>query len=427
MDQAIVADHLGKRFGGHRRAGRSTFLKEALLSRKPKAPVEQFWGLRDLAFSIPKGRTVGVVGKNGAGKSTLLRLIGGVIRPDEGSVAVHGRIGALLDLGAGLTDDLTGRENIFLSGVVSGMTRAEVRARFDQILSFAELEDVVDDPIRIYSSGMRMRLAFAVASHIDPEVLLIDEVLAVGDSAFQRKCLERIAKFKVAGCTILLVSHDSSQVRALCDDVILLRQGRMLAFGPTQEVMSQYDALVEGRTSSPSSSEVPDVQLRGGGRLTMGVNRFGSQEVQVEDVRVLNQKGNPVGCIVSGDGITVELDYHAKQAVPLPKASVSVQLPSGADCFDTNTAIGGLELPRLVGRGTLRLRIDRLDLCGGHYLVSAGLYAKDWDHCYDSHKLAYPLEVIGANSGKGMLNPPHRWERVGVGEPVEALHDASRR
>ena len=247
MHGSIVVKGLGKRF---MRQGidRPTSLKEALLTGFRAAPAEHFWGLRDISFTVPKGRTVGVVGKNGAGKSTLLRLIGGVGKPEEGFVEVHGRIGALLDLGAGLTDDLTGRENIFIAGVIAGMSRAQVASRFDAIVEFAELDEFIDSPIRIYSTGMRMRLAFAVAAHTDPEILLIDEVLVVGDLAFQHRCLARIAEIKASGCTIFLVSHVSSQVHALCDDVLFLKQGRMVAYGPTAEVMSMYEASTMAAT-----------------------------------------------------------------------------------------------------------------------------------------------------------------------------------
>lgn len=425
MSQAIVVEGLGKRFRAHGKARGSTSLKEAFLTRSRGARGEDFWGLRDVNFSIPTGRTVGIVGKNGAGKSTLLRLVSRVIHPDEGKVTVRGRIGALLDLGAGLTDDLTGRENIFLSGVISGMTRAEVRARFDEIVAFAELEDVLDDPIRVYSSGMRMRLAFAVASHISPDVLLIDEVLAVGDSAFQRKCLDRLANFKASGCTILVVSHDGAQIRAVCDEVILLRGGRMQAYGSPHDVMEQYDALVGGRTVSPGAEEVPDAELAGGRRLQIGVNRFGTQETQIEAVRLLNARGYLTGSILSGDSLTVEIDYQAKLPVAFPKASISLEAPNGTCCLDTNTDVGGLELQKLFGRGTLRVRLERLDLREGHYFLSVGLFSQDWDLCLDFHQSSYTLEVIGSSSGKGVLNPPCRWELARVGSVAELERGSS--
>ena len=225
MRGAILVERLGKRFP-RRDSGES---------RRKAAASGYFWGLSGIDLCIPAGRSVGVVGKNGAGKSTLLRLIGGVGTPDTGRVAAAGRIGAILDLGVGLSDDLTGRENAYVAGVIAGMTRAEVRSRFDAIVSFAELEEFIDSPLRTYSSGMRMRLAFSVAVHIDPDILLVDEALAVGDIAFQRKCLTRIAEIKGSGCTIVMVSHDMDHLRTLSDDVLYLAGGRAVAFGAASE------------------------------------------------------------------------------------------------------------------------------------------------------------------------------------------------
>jgi lipopolysaccharide transport system ATP-binding protein len=203
-------------------------------------PVERFWALRDVNFNVAPGKTVGIMGANGAGKSTLLRLIGGVGRPDEGQIHVHGRIGALLDLGAGFHPDLTGRENIYINGVISGLSRREVSRSFDSIVHFAELEDFIDSPLRVYSSGMQMRLGFSIAVHIEPEVLLIDEVLAVGDISFQQKCIQRIERFKSQGCTILLVSHEPGLIRKHCDEAIWLRAGRMVSYGKAAAVTRQY-------------------------------------------------------------------------------------------------------------------------------------------------------------------------------------------
>ena len=203
-------------------------------------PVERFWALRDVSFSVAPGKMVVIMGANGAGKSTLLRLIGGIGRPDEGQIHVHGRIGALLDLGAGFHPDLTGRENVYINGVISGLSRREVSRAFDSIVHFAELEDFIDSPLRVYSTGMQMRLAFAIAAHIEPEVLLIDEVLAVGDISFQQKCIQRIERFKSQGCTILLVSHDPTLIIDLCDEAIWLRAGNLVSHGEVALVTDQY-------------------------------------------------------------------------------------------------------------------------------------------------------------------------------------------
>jgi lipopolysaccharide transport system ATP-binding protein len=222
-------------------ADRAWTWQEALVRGwRTRPAAELFWALREVSVNIAPGRMVGVIGQNGAGKSTLLRLVGGVGRPDAGRIEVHGRLGALLELGAGFHHELTGRENVNIGGVISGLTKAEVARRFDAIVSFAELENFIDSPLRTYSSGMVMRLAFAVAAHIEPEVLLIDEVLSVGDLAFQEKSLKRIRDFNANGCTILLVSHNTDLVSQLCDEVVWLRAGRLVAYGPAEEVTEAY-------------------------------------------------------------------------------------------------------------------------------------------------------------------------------------------
>lgn len=257
MDPAIIVRGLSKQFRQHH-PDRPWMLQE-LLARGLRGwkPLEAFWALRDLNFSIAPGRMVGVIGANGAGKSTLLRLIGGIGRPDSGHIEVYGRIGALLDLGAGFHYDLTGRENVYISGVIAGLTRRQVRQRFDAIVDFAGMQEFIDYPIRTYSTGMAMRLAFALAIHIDPEILLIDEVLAVGDMAFARKCLERIAEFKAQGCTILLVSHDVANIAELCDEALWLRRGRLEAQGAADMVVSQYVSAVEAETPQSTPATPP--------------------------------------------------------------------------------------------------------------------------------------------------------------------------
>ncbi len=242
MGNLIEVNGLSKRFRRYH-ARRPWTLQEALLGglRRMK-PVEYLWALKEVSFRVSPGCMLGVIGPNGAGKSTLLRLIGGVGQPDAGSVVVRGRVGALLDLGAGFHPDLTGRENVFVSGVISGLTRREVAERFDSIVDFAELEEFIDSPLRTYSTGMQMRLGFAVAVHTKANILLIDEVLAVGDISFQQKCLMRIKQFRAQGCAIILVSHDEGPIKEFCDEALWLHGGHVMAHGPTDTVVSQYVA-----------------------------------------------------------------------------------------------------------------------------------------------------------------------------------------
>jgi lipopolysaccharide transport system ATP-binding protein len=248
MRFAIFVHQLSKRYRRYHADAPGTVHEALLRGFKRLMAAEQFWGLQEVTFRIAPGRMVGVVGRNGAGKSTLLRLIARIGRPDEGKIEVNGKVGALLNLGAGFHPELTGRENVFVHGVIGGLTRREVASRFDSIIDFAELEDFVDSPLRAYSSGMQMRLAFSIAIHSAPDILLIDEVLAVGDIAFQRKCLDRIAELKAGGCTIVLVTHDTGAVEQLCEDALWLRSGRVGAFGPSQSVVARYLAEADSHS-----------------------------------------------------------------------------------------------------------------------------------------------------------------------------------
>lgn len=413
MHGSIVVKGVSKRFR-RPRGDRLTSFKESVLSGFRRAEMGSFWALRDVSFTVPEGRMVGVVGKNGAGKSTLLRLIGGVGRPSEGTIEVQGRIGALLDLGAGLTDDMTGRENIFIAGVIAGMTRAEVKSCYELIVAFAELESFIEMPIRTYSSGMRMRLAFSVAAHMSPDVLLVDEVLAVGDPRFQRKCIERIASIKARGVTIFLVSHDSSQVRALCDEVLLLDHGRVIAYGPTQAVMDIYEAeetLGEvGDSMLEKTAHLTPTATTSSGRanLQLHVNRFGTLENEILDVELLDLSGRKASRICPGGSLVVQLLVRA--SIPLDQMHIVVGINNeeGIEIFDVNSAEDVFVLPDKDGLHCVRLLIDRLDLVSGKYFVSAGIYEKSWSFGFDRHVSAYPLTVEGPHR-EGLIDPPRHW------------------
>jgi lipopolysaccharide transport system ATP-binding protein len=240
VDSVIRARDLGKKYRRYSADRPFTFQEAVVKGLRGLRPEDYHWALRGLTFDVRQGSMLGVVGHNGAGKSTLLRLLGGVGRPDEGSLILEGAVGGLLDIGAGFHPDLTGKENVYVNGIISGLLRSEVDARFDDIVAFAELEDVIHDPLRTYSTGMQMRLGFAVAAHTDPDILLIDEVLAVGDVAFQQKCIDHIRRLQRVGKTIVYVSHDANQIREMCDDAILLWKGEMIQHGRPDEVMSVY-------------------------------------------------------------------------------------------------------------------------------------------------------------------------------------------
>ncbi|NJR26508.1 MAG: ABC transporter ATP-binding protein, partial [Richelia sp. CSU_2_1] len=233
MAQSIIVKGLGKRFNRYSADRPLTIMEAALWGWWRMKPQARFWALRDVSFTVAPGEMLGILGKNGAGKSTLLQLVGGIGRAEEGTIKVNGRIGGLLDLGAGFHSDLTGRENVFVGAVVAGLTRREAARRFSDIVEFAELEQFIDSPLRTYSTGMKMRLAFSVAVHTDPEVLLVDEYLSVGDVAFQTKCLKKIEEFKTQGCAIVLISHSAAQIQKNCDRALWLREGKVVAYGET--------------------------------------------------------------------------------------------------------------------------------------------------------------------------------------------------
>jgi len=414
MPDAIVVENLGKRFRRYH-ADRPTTLKEAVLrGLRRMTPVEYFWALHEVSFRIAPGRMVGVVGPNGAGKSTLLRLLGGVGRPDEGQVTVPGRIGALLDLGVGFHPDLTGRENVFINGVIAGLTRREVTRRFDSIVDFAELEDFIDQPMRTYSTGMQMRLGFSVAVHTDPDILLIDEILAVGDLAFQHKCLERIEQFRAEGCTIVLVSHDASAIKRLCDEALWLRHGRLVAYGPADVVARQYAEEMSAETRRRTPATQPIVRTSTGEELRINENRFGSLEMEIIAVRLLNPAGLPVTELNSGDPLQVEIEYTASNSIPEPIFGVTISQEDGQICYDTSTDLDGHRLPTVHGPGQITFHIERLDLIGGQYYVDVGVYEREWAYAYDYHWHVYPLIVRSTGGKKGILRPPHRWEMDGA-------------
>jgi lipopolysaccharide transport system ATP-binding protein len=410
MNGGIAIGGLGKHFR-RRNADAPRTMKEWLLrGRKTRASGDRFWALRDLTMEIAPGEMIGVIGRNGSGKSTLLRMLGGVMEPDEGTVAVNGRVSGLLTLNTGIHEDLSGRENIIISGVIAGLSRSEVKERMDDIIRFAELEDSIDSPVRTYSSGMKLRLGFATAAHVEPDVLLIDEVLSVGDLAFQRKCLDRIDDFRRRGGTIVLITHDLSQVEQLCDRAVWLDRGRLAGIGDPAMVLAEYREAMAGETHARTRSDAGAEVTEQGIVLKPHENRFGSLEAKISQVRLLGQDGLRTQRITSGDHLILELEFDAGELEEPAILSVSLGNEDHGDCFELNSENEGLELPILERWGAIRLEIDRLDLAPGEYFLTVGLYKKDWSYALDYHWRAYPLLVEGKTVAGGALNPPRQWQ-----------------
>jgi lipopolysaccharide transport system ATP-binding protein len=343
---------------------------------------------------VGAGEAVALVGPNGAGKSTLLRLIGGVGRPDAGRITVDGRVGALLELGTGFQLDLTGRENAQLGLVIAGLSRAEARRRLTDVVSFAGLGAVIDDPMRTYSTGMRARLGFAVGVHVDADVLLVDEVLAVGDLAFQQRCLDRVAALRRDGATLVLASHSADLVASMCDRAVWMRAGRVVVSGTPDDIAARYAAAVSEETARRTP---PGTTLDGPGE------RWGTQEATIEDVRLTSDE------LRSGDrlGVTLTIDRRTSGASSV-NVSVSLVRSDGVVCVDENAR---MEIGDRMT--TMSLTFDRLDLAPGEYTVDLGLYADDWDAAFDYQHRVRRVTVVGAVRGKGVLSTPVRWEREG--------------
>ena len=409
QDMALVAQGLTKSFR-HRTADQPrTFRQwaEAGFRRSPAAGTMR--ALDDVSFSVAPGEMLGVIGRNGSGKSTLLRLLGGVMQPDRGHLTLAAPANGILELNAGMHPDLTGRENILIGGVLAGLLRAEVEARTDAIIAFAELEAHIDDPVRTYSAGMKLRLGFAVAVHVDPRILLIDEVLSVGDLAFQQKCLARIREFQQRGCAIVLISHDLHQVSASCDRALWLDRGVVRSIGGAETVVAAYTQSVADETRRRTSQDQPDRLLDSGVTLRAGENRLGSQEATIARTTLIGADDRPAASIPSGGALAVEVELGLPPSIATAHLSCSIADAQGHLMLDVNTDGDRADLPPLVAGMTIRLGFERIDLAPGDYRLSVGLWTIGWDYAYDLHMDAYPLVVTGTRGANGPLSPPRRW------------------
>ena len=400
MSYAITAQAISKQYNRYPTHRPRTFMEAVLWGPRRRQPVERFWALREVSFAVAPGQMLGVVGQNGAGKSTLLQILSGVVSPDQGKVLLRGRMGALLDLGAGFHPDLTGRENLYVSAIVAGLTRREAERQFDAILSFAELEAFIDNPVRTYSTGMQMRLAFAVAIHTQPDVLLVDEFLSVGDLAFQAKCLERIAQLKGDGCAVVLISHNIEQIQLLCDQAIWLEQGAIRAYGEPNSIASQFTGVMELQHQTQEF-------------------RSYSRRVELTALRLWTDRGLPATEIQSGDPLTIELDYLAHQSFETVIFSISISDEAGQIYFNTNTETPGLRITLQPGGGKIQLQLERLDLRGGVYGVNAGIFAADWSETYDYHWHFIQFQIGWTPNEQTILYPPRRWLLLNRDETLE--------
>jgi ABC-type polysaccharide/polyol phosphate transport system ATPase subunit len=388
----VVAENVSRRFKVYPQ--RHVTLKEAIVRRRHLRPVE-VWALKDVSFEIDPGESVGFMGRNGSGKTTLLRLIAGVFRPTSGKLTVAGRVGSLLELGAGFHPDFTGRENIYLSASIYGMRREEVDRRLDEIIAFSELERFIDLPIRTYSAGMHMRLGFSVAVNVDADVLLLDEVFAVGDEAFQRKCADRIMSFKQRGRTIAFVSHSGAALERMCDRAVLLRQGLVEYDGETSEAIRRYQELLAGE-------EAP-------AERAAGLEEWGTGAARVTGIRLEGADGEPRDHFLSGDPLVLRLSVEATADVEQPHVTLEFREGGGGLLGTAETDLDEL--------GQIRYEIPRLPLVDGRVHLSVDLTGADGTR-YHRIERAAEFAVAPNGAGRGWFKIDGEWSQEG--SPAEA-------
>jgi ABC-type polysaccharide/polyol phosphate transport system ATPase subunit len=397
-DIAIQIEGVGKRFR-LRHAGTRTLKSVTLDMLRPgKRPNRDLWALKDISFSVERGKTLGLIGANGAGKSTLLALLAGTMEPTEGRIAMRGTISSLLELGAGFHPDLTGRENVFLAGAIMGLTRNQMKARFDAIVDFADIGQFIDQPVKHYSSGMYVRLGFAVAVEVDPDILLVDEVLAVGDAVFQRKCLKRMAEFRQQDKTMLIISHDLNTIQSVSDEILFLDHGRILGHGTPETVIGQYESFSRGVTTSDLRRE------------------WGTREVVLTGAEFFDDGGRETSKFKWGEALNVRLHYEAAKPVGPSVFGFAVSDENGRVVNGNNTQIEKVQIPGLQGVGSIILRLPSLNLASGTYLFSFSAHSAD--HQVNYHRLDHAF-AIGVDAGKrfeGVCYLPCEWRLDGEGE-----------
>ena len=433
MTPAIDARDVTKVYRRYTHKKQFATLKSALVSRsliRDLKPEETFAALRGVSFSVPAGCTYGIVGRNGSGKSTMLKCVAGITRPTSGTVTVNGRVSALIELGAGFHPEISGRENVFINGIMLGLSKRQITERFDEIVEFAELEDFIDAPVKSYSSGMYMRLGFAIAIHVDPDVLLVDEVLAVGDEGFTHKCLDKFGEFRRRGKTILLVTHSLGLVERFCDEALWIDEGQARATGDPRRVVGAYitdveraeeqslasaDLRAQGHAVPPEAAEAASVADPVAGsevpedmfRATEG--RWGSREIEITAVTLVGPDTQPAHVFHSGEPMTIRLEIAAAKPISDFAFGVGIFNADGVCCYGTNTWIEELAGRRFDGQGEVRFVIDGLDLTEGTYKIDVAVHSRD-GYPYDYHRLLYTFRVKSRVKDVGIYRPRHRWE-----------------
>jgi ABC-2 type transport system ATP-binding protein len=395
MTSAISIENVSKKFRLYHE--KNQYLKTTLL-RGGRSRYEDFWAVQDVSFEIPVGSTFGIIGSNGSGKSTLLKCLAGILTPDKGTLTVNGRLSALLELGAGFHPELSGRENIFLNGAILGMTQKEIALRFDDIVEFSGLDHFIDTPVKNYSSGMVVRLGFSIAANVEPEILLIDEVLAVGDAEFQQRCYEKIERFRQDGRTIVLVSHGLSQIEQMCDTVAWLEKSHLKELGSSFEVVQKYNGASHQAIQRDEEDEIGD--------------RWGTGEATITKVELI-KSGVATSLFATNEAMKIRVHYDAPTGINDAVVGIRITHLHGMNVWGTNTKRKGTRIPRLEGKGFVDLDIPQLRLLEGTYDLTIALSdtaeVNAFDHWekrvrFDVHQVGTFDEGVAALDGNWIIS-----------------------
>jgi ABC-type polysaccharide/polyol phosphate transport system ATPase subunit len=410
MTYAIALDRVSKSYRLWGRRSQFATLKSALLRRDLKlAPEATVPAVRDVSFAVDRGEAFGIVGRNGSGKSTLLKIISGILKPTSGHVSVNGRIAALIELGAGFHPEITGRENIYINGIMLGLSRRDIDARFDRIVDFSGIRDFIDQPVKTYSSGMYVRLGFAVAVHVDPDILLIDEVLSVGDEEFSAKCIAKIQEMKYRGVTLVFVTHQLDQVRNLCDRALWLDHGEAAQIGDPTRVVDAYLQEVAAPHAAPQPApEEPETPKPPADEE----ERWGSGEVVLKRVALVDNKGLELVALGAGSAVSIEMDVEVRVPQDDFVFGVGIYHADGTCVYGTNTELEGFAPEHLDAGGRVRFAMPSLDLVAGQYRIDAAVHTRN-GRAFDYRRGVLRFVVGSRVHDIGVYRPKHAWQFEG--------------
>ncbi len=405
-ENVIVVDNIKKQFKVYLDKGQS--FKERLLFRNRRRHEER-QVLQGISFTVKRGEAVGLIGHNGCGKSTTLKLLTRILYPDSGTIQIQGRVSSLIELGAGFHPDMSGRENIYTNAAIFGLTKREIDDRLEKIIAFSELEEFIDNPVRTYSSGMYMRLAFSVAINVDADVLLIDEILGVGDANFQAKCFNKLREIKARGTTIVIVSHSLGQIEQICERSIWIHEGKIRKEGPAREVDLEYmeymgEKMQESAKKELAAKESPTEEEQ----TQQEKKRWGNGNARIGQIRLLDQSGTEQKVFRTGEKITVQLDYHVKKPVQDAVFGIGIFRQDQVQCYGTNTRIDKLDVFDLTEDGTMKLELSEVQLLPGTYTIDLAIECGDGIPV-DYYKEAATIQMTSSTGDVGVMRIPHTW------------------